>query len=112
MALDEAKLAPHEIDVVASAQSGITAFDAAELRGIRAICETAPIAAPKAIFGETCGAGGALAMACALAWFSGVPVAPLVEGSLTSVRLRHVLVLAVGYYGNASAVILRNPEHP
>ena len=109
MALDEAKLSPHEIDVVASAQSGIAAFDAAELRGIRAIVESAPIAAPKAIFGETCGAGGALAMACGLAWLSGVPVAPLVEGSVDSARqkLRHVLVIAVGYYGNASAVILR-----
>jgi len=107
MALEEAQLTPSDIDVIASAQSGIAAFDAAELEGIRALFTSAtPIAAPKTIFGETCGAGGALAMACALAWFSGVPVAPLVQGELKS-QPRHVLVLAVGYYGNASAVVMR-----
>jgi len=117
MALDEAGLPANQIDVVASAQSGITDFDAAELAGIRAVVAEAPIAAPKAIFGETFGAGGALSMACALAWLSGVPVAPLVDGRPGHVgrvgrvgieaEVRHVLVLAVGYYGNASAVVLR-----
>jgi len=106
MALDEAGLTASQIDVVASAQSGITTFDAAELTGIRAVIPDAPIAAPKTILGETCGAGGALSMACALAWLSGVPVAPLVQGQVRA-EVRHVLVLAVGYYGNASAVVLR-----
>ena len=111
MALADAELSPDEIDVVASAQSGIANFDAAELAGIRAVVPSAPIAAPKAIFGETCGAGGALAIACGLAWLSGVPIAPIVSAAAATParEISHVLVTAVGYYGNASAVILRKP---
>jgi 3-oxoacyl-(acyl-carrier-protein) synthase len=106
MALNDAGLAPADIDVVASAQSGIAPFDAAELTGIAAVFgSSVAIATPKAIFGETFGAGGALAMACAVAWLSGVPVAPLLQGTCT--QPKHVLLLAVGYYGNASAVVLR-----
>jgi 3-oxoacyl-(acyl-carrier-protein) synthase len=116
MALADAELTPDQIDVVASGQSGIAKFDAAELAGIRAIV-SAPIAAPKAIFGETCGAGGALALACALAWLTGIAVGPIVDDapqdqtrSPAAREIRHVLVTAVGYYGNASAVILRKPS--
>ncbi|MEY4583345.1 MAG: hypothetical protein RL701_8048, partial [Pseudomonadota bacterium] len=114
MALEEAQLSAEDIDVVASAQSGLAAFDAAELRGIRALVPDAPIAAPKAIFGETFGAGGALAMTCALAWLAGAPVAPLVQGQTGQLKapLHHVLVLAVGYYGNASAVVMRKHQAP
>jgi 3-oxoacyl-(acyl-carrier-protein) synthase len=112
MALSDAELSADQIDLVASAQSGIASFDAAERAGIRAVIPDAPIAAPKAIFGETCGAGGALAIACGLAWLAGVPVAPVVEPPQGQAprQLRHVLVTAVGYYGNASAVILRKPS--
>lgn len=107
MALSDAQLAPSDIDLVASAVSGISHFDAAELSGIEAVLGArAVVAAPKAIFGETFGAAGALSMACALGWFEGAPVTPLVHGRVSS-RRDHVLVLAVGYYGNASAVILR-----
>lgn len=107
MALADAGLRPEDIDLVASAVSGISHFDAAELSGIEAVLGArTPVAAPKAVFGETFGAAGALSMACVLAWFAGVPVAPLLQGKPPE-RLDHVLVLAVGYYGNASAVILR-----
>ena len=119
MALSDAELTPGPTVVVARAQSGIVNFDAAELAGIRATV-SAPIAAPKAIFGETCGAGGALAIACGLAWLTGVAVAPIVDdaagklgdqtGATRRREIRHVLVTAVGYYGNASAVILRKPS--
>jgi 3-oxoacyl-[acyl-carrier-protein] synthase II len=109
MALDDAGLEASEIDLVASAVSGIVAFDVAELAGIRAVLgPDCAIAMPKAIFGETFGAGGALAMACAVAWLSGVPIAPLLTKPLTAAP-RHVLVVAVGYYGNASALIMRAP---
>jgi 3-oxoacyl-(acyl-carrier-protein) synthase len=107
IALADAQLQPHDIDVVASALSGIPPFDAAELAGIAACCGSdLAVAAPKALFGETFGASGALAMACAVAWMHGVPVAPIVRGR-APVSVDHVLVLAVGYYGNVSAVILR-----
>jgi 3-oxoacyl-[acyl-carrier-protein] synthase II len=111
MALKDASLRPEDIDLVASAQSGIARFDAAELAGIdRAVGSEVAICTPKSIFGETFGAGGALAMACVLAWFEGAPVAPLLRRS-SERRLRHVLLVAVGYYGNASALILRAPDN-
>ena len=106
MALRDADLSPDQIDVVASGVSGVAEFDAHELAGIAAVRRDLPVAAPKAIYGETFGAGGVLASACALAWFDGVPVAPLVQGQVNG-PVRHVLVTAVGYYGNASALILR-----
>jgi 3-oxoacyl-[acyl-carrier-protein] synthase II len=109
LALQDAELRASDIDVVASSLSGIAHFDLAELAGITAaIGGETPIAAPKTVFGETFGASGAIAMACALTWFSGGAVAPLVRGAMSKPP-RHVLVLTVGYYGNASAVILRAP---
>lgn len=106
MALRDADLSPDQIDVVASGLCGVAEFDGRELAGIHAVRRDLPVAAPKVIYGETFGAGGVLASACALAWFDGVPVAPLVQGQVDG-PIRHVLVTAVGYYGNASALILR-----
>jgi 3-oxoacyl-[acyl-carrier-protein] synthase II len=110
MALSDACLEASDVSLVVSAASGISHFDAAELVGIEtAIGTVAPIAAPKAILGETFGASGALALACSIAWLEGVRVSPLLAGKAPK-RLDHVLVLAVGYYGNASAVVLRAPR--
>jgi 3-oxoacyl-[acyl-carrier-protein] synthase II len=109
MALRDADVSPDQIDLVVSGMSGVAEFDSQELAGIAAaVRRGVPVAAPKAIYGETFGAGGVLATACALAWFEGVPVAPLVQGQVKA-PLRHVLVTAVGYYGNASALVLRKP---
>jgi 3-oxoacyl-(acyl-carrier-protein) synthase len=110
MALADAELAPNEIDLVASAQSGIARFDATELAGIdAALGREVPVATPKSIYGETFGAGAALAMACAVAWFRGVSVAPLLRRSHQR-QTRHILVTAVGYYGNASALVMRRHD--
>ena len=109
MALRDAELTPDQIDVVASGVCGVAEFDSRELAGISEVRRDLPVAAPKMIYGETFGAGGVLASACALAWFEGVPVAPVVHGQVQG-SVRHVLVTAVGYYGNASALILRRPE--
>jgi 3-oxoacyl-(acyl-carrier-protein) synthase len=107
LALEDAGLQASEVDVVASSLSGIAQFDTAELAGITAaLGGEVAVAAPKTIFGETFGASGAISMACALTWLAGNPVAPLVRGALNEPP-RHVLVLSVGYYGNASAVVLR-----
>jgi hypothetical protein len=92
--------------VVASGLCGVADFDSRELAGICELRRDLAVAAPKLIYGETFGASGVLASACALAWFDGVPVAPLVQGQVRG-PVRHVLVTAVGYYGNASALILR-----
>ena len=111
MALRDADLRASEIELVASAQSGIARFDSAEHAGIaRVFGPDVPIVTPKAIFGETFGAGGALAMACAIAWFQGTPAPPLLQGRLETAP-RTILLTAVGYYGNASALILTAPSN-
>ncbi|HKU44169.1 MAG TPA: beta-ketoacyl synthase N-terminal-like domain-containing protein [Polyangiales bacterium] len=110
IALDDAGLQASDVDVVAGALSGIAGFDTAELAGITAaLGESVPVAAPKTVFGETFGASGAIAMACAVRWLSGGEVSPLVRGAVTA-RPRHVVVVSVGYYGNASAVVLRSGD--
>jgi 3-oxoacyl-(acyl-carrier-protein) synthase len=106
MALADANLAANAIDAVCASVAGMPAFDRAELAGIEsALGPEVAVAAPKTLYGETFGAGGALGVASALAWFGGTPLGPLVRGSAPA-RLRNVLVLSVGLYGNASAVIL------
>jgi 3-oxoacyl-[acyl-carrier-protein] synthase II len=106
MALSDANLPATAIDVVCGSVSGMPAFDRAELAGIEnALGPDVAVAAPKTLYGETFGASGALGVASALAWFSGAPVGPMVHGKPPA-QLRNVLVLAVGLYGNASAVIL------
>jgi 3-oxoacyl-(acyl-carrier-protein) synthase len=106
MALEDAGLDASAIDLACASMSGMAAFDRAELAGIdAAIGERVAIAAPKALYGETFGASGALGVASTLAWLSGTPVGPLVRGAAPA-RLDHVLVLTVGFYGNCSALIL------
>lgn len=108
-ALRDAEVAPGEIDVVASGMAGIRIFDETELRGIqRALGSDVAVAAPKDVLGETLGAGGAMSMAAALAWFQGAPPFPLVSGRADRARdPKIILVTSLGYYGNASAVVLR-----
>lgn len=115
LALADAGLAPSDIDVVSSGVSGLPQFDRVELEALKArFGDQIVIAAPKAIYGESLGAGGAFAMAQVVEWFDGAPVAPLVNGSVggtVTIRPRHVLVTTVGFYGNVSAVVLRAPRH-
>lgn len=107
-ALSDAKLQASDIDVVSSAVNGIARFDQVEIKALKALFgDRVAITASKAIWGEGLGAGGALAMLQAVEWFAGAPVAPIISGTAAS-KPRHVLVLAVGFYGNVSAVILRS----
>ena len=64
--------------------------------------------APKALWGETFGAAGALGMAAAVQWLNGVPPTPLVRGEPPE-KVKTVLVMAMGFYGTVSAVVLRCP---
>ncbi len=106
MALRDAAIAPDAVDAVCASLGGMAAFDRAELEAIeRALGREVAVAAPKALYGETFGASGALGVACALGWFDGAPVGPLVRGAPPA-RLQHVLVLSVGFYGNVSAVVV------
>jgi 3-oxoacyl-(acyl-carrier-protein) synthase len=109
-ALADAGIEKENVDLVVSGVAGIARFDDEERAAIEtSIGSTCPVAAPKLVFGETLGSGGALAMAAALAWLGGAPPACLVSGDAQGATrdIEHVLVTSVGYYGNASAVVLR-----
>ena len=88
--------------------AGLARFDIEELAAIEAVLGSAPVVAPKLALGETLGAGGAMAMAASLAWLGGaaVPNALVVRGTVPP-AIRTVVVTSIGYYGNASAVVMR-----
>ena len=108
-ALEDAKMQPRDVDLVASGLSGLKPFDTAELGAIRRVLgDGVPIATPKALLGETLGAGGAMALACVIGWMQGIPVAPtLMLNAANTARVRCAVVTTMGYYGNASAVVVR-----
>jgi 3-oxoacyl-(acyl-carrier-protein) synthase len=110
-ALEESGTKPDAIDVVASSVAGYPMFDDAELDAIlRVLGETAVVAAPKAFLGETLGAGGAMAMSAALAWMNGAKPTPIVRGKIKDRGIETVLVTSMGFYGNASAVVMRRSK--
>jgi 3-oxoacyl-(acyl-carrier-protein) synthase len=95
-ALGDAGVSPGAVDVVVSGVSGLRVFDEAELQAIRKVLgDAVRILTPKKALGETLGAGGAMAMLAA--------AAELVAG-----RAKTALVTSLGYYGNASAVVMRS----
>jgi 3-oxoacyl-(acyl-carrier-protein) synthase len=118
-ALGDAGIAAGDVDLVVSGLSGLRRFDDAELaaigrgvgRGVeRGAGEGVAVVAPKLGLGETLGAGGAMAMASAIAYLGHAPAdgAPsyLVRGEVRR-PVRTVLVTSLGYYGNASALVMR-----
>lgn len=104
-ALADAGITANDVDLVVSGVSGIARFDDEERAAIGKALGSAPVTAPKQVFGETLGAGGALGMAAALAWLDGSAPSCLVSGSAPA-KVDTVLVTSVGYYGNASAVVV------
>ncbi len=108
-ALVDAQLEAKDIDLVVSSVAGLARFDVVELAAIRGVLGEAPVVAPKLALGETLGAGGAMGMAASLAWLAGAPVANdlVVRGTIPE-KIRHVVVTSIGYYGNASAVVMRS----
>lgn len=109
-ALADASASPEDIDAVASSMGGLDEIDRPESEGIEMVLgPRVAVATPKAIYGETFGAGGALGMATALAWLDGAPVGPLHSGNAPS-EVRTALITSVGFYGNVSAVILRRAD--
>jgi 3-oxoacyl-(acyl-carrier-protein) synthase len=94
------------VDLVASSLSGIALFDDPEKEALAKLLPGVPVAAPKLLFGETLGAGGAMGIAAALAWLSGAAPSAIVSGNAPT-SPKTILVTAVGYYGNASALVVR-----
>lgn len=109
LALDDAGMMPSEIDAVCASCAGLSRFDVAELYGIEQVLgPDVPVAAPKSMWGECFAGAGALGMASAVAWIEGVAPGPLVGGTARP-ETRAVIVLASGYYGNVSAVVIKRP---
>ncbi len=108
-ALSDAAIAPHEVDVVVSGISGLRAFDDAELLAIEhALGRDVCVVAPKLALGETLGAGGAMGMLAAIAYlYPNAARTHVVRGALRS-EVRTALVTSLGYYGNASALVMRS----
>jgi 3-oxoacyl-(acyl-carrier-protein) synthase len=95
-ALADAQVERSAVDVVVSGVSGLRAFDEAELLAIRrSVREDVKVLTPKRALGETLGAGGAMGMLAAV-WALSNGHGP-----------RTALVTSLGYYGNASAVVMR-----
>lgn len=110
-ALRDAQLEPGQIDLVCSAESGVSRMDLAEEEGLsRVLGSDVPIVATKGLWGETFGAAAALSAAACLGYLGKGPsdvghAAPILRGGLAH-EVQNVLVMAMGYYGNVSAVIL------
>jgi 3-oxoacyl-(acyl-carrier-protein) synthase len=109
-ALGDACIAKRDVDVVVSGVSGLRAFDEAELLAIaRTLGEQTCVVAPKLALGETLGAGGSMAIAAALAYLRHGVRSHVVRGNLRTAP-RTALVTSLGYYGNASALVMRAPS--
>lgn len=114
-ALRDAGLSPGDIHLVCSAESGVSRMDLAEAEGIsRVLGSAVPVIAPKALWGETFGAAAALSLAGSLFWLGtssghAHSPAPILRGALTR-EIHNVLVMAMGYYGNVSAVVVRKGD--
>jgi 3-oxoacyl-(acyl-carrier-protein) synthase len=109
-ALADAHAAGAEIDLVVSGLSGLSPFDEAELGAIRRVVgESVPVTAPKLDLGETLGASSALAILAAIAHAHDDAPVKTVSGKARA-AIRTTLVTALGYYGNASALVMRHPS--
>lgn len=111
-ALADAGLTAKDVSLVVSGIAGLARFDDEELAAITGVLGgDVPVVAPKLALGETLGAGGAMGMAAALAWLGGVAVAPglVVRGAAPNGGVKYVVVTTMGYYGNASAVVMGGP---
>lgn len=95
-----------DVDLVVSGLSGLQPFDDAERLAIeRAVGESACVVAPKRALGETLGAGGALGVVAAIAYLCEGARSHVVRGELRA-QPRRALVTSMGYYGNASALVV------
>lgn len=121
-ALEEARLAPGQIDLVFADAVGLLADDLLEARVIESIFGAFGVAvtAPKTMTGRLLGAGSSVDVVTALAAMQDslapptIGVEELAEGAqidlirdrARSMTIRNVLVLARGYLGFTSAVVL------
>lgn len=128
LALADARLAPHDIDVVFADASGVPDLDRAEAEAITAVFgpRRVPVTAPKTMTGRLYAGGGALDLAAALLAIRDALIPPTVNVTRLAEGLeldlvgaeprpcpvRAALVLARGRGGfNAAAVVVGAPSH-
>lgn len=127
-ALAEAGIAPSDVDAVFADGMGVRNADRAEVAALEAAlgnhARSVPITVPKAGIGRACSGSAPLDVATAvLALRDGlVPPTPgtadlaydidLVSGAARRKPLRHVLCLARGFGGFASALVVSNADFP
>jgi 3-oxoacyl-(acyl-carrier-protein) synthase len=127
-ALTDAELRPEQVDAIFADGMGVRSADAAEVAGLRTVfgdrTPRIPLTTVKAGIGRAYSGAAALeAAAAVLALRDGVvPPTPgvrasdvdhdvdLVTGTSRTLPLRHVLVLARGYGGFTSALVLSSTE--
>jgi 3-oxoacyl-(acyl-carrier-protein) synthase len=106
-ALADAGMKPGDVDAVCASECGLELIDGPEREGIaRALGPDVLVASPKRLFGETFGASGAFGLCAALAWTQGVAAVAPCPAAEAARRPEVVAVITVGFYGNASAVIV------
>lgn len=105
LALDDAGIAAKSVDAVVASCAGLSRYDAAELHGIEQVLGTSvPVLMPKQLWGEAFAGGQAMATAASIAWLEGKAPLPDFESVKTP---KTIVQIAVGYYGNVSAMALR-----
>jgi len=128
LALEDAELAPGDIDYVNAHGTGTVRGDAAETRALRAAlggrAERVPVSATKSMLGHSMGASGALEVAaCVQTLRTGVihptinldtpdPACDLdyVPGEARRARVRAVLKPSFGFGGHNAALVLTAPD--
>lgn len=125
-ALADARIGPSEVDAVFADGIGARNADSAEVAALRAAlgahASTVPVTVPKAGIGRACSGTASLDVATAVLALRDrlVPPTPgapdlahdidLVTGAARPKPLRHVLILARGFGGFASALVVSSTE--
>ncbi len=129
--LEQADLAPDEVDAIFAHGTGTAANDAAECEALRAVlggaAEGRPVVSQKSAFGHTLGAAGALECVTAIAAMASDTLPPnqRLDGvdpacspfhfpteALHSAGLRHVLKQSFGFGGSNAALLLGRGARP
>lgn len=108
-ALRDAGLSAGDVDVVFTGLSWLPEVHECERAALASALPGVAQSAPKKRQGETLGASGAMALACACACFEGAPVGDVIFGEAPA-QVRVAVITAMGFYGNASALVVRRAE--
>lgn len=98
MALADAGVERSRVAMAVSGLGGLPALDGPEGAALAAVLDGVEVRTPKSWCGETLGAAGAFGVAAAGAWLAGRSAGDC------------AVVTAVGFYGNASALVVRRAE--